>query len=47
MRGDPDSIAVRCRACRIRKREIKAEARRVSEEGMARKRARLAQINKN
>jgi hypothetical protein len=43
MNGAPDSVAVRCHACRIEKRERKAEARRVSEEGMARKRARQAQ----
>jgi hypothetical protein len=43
MRGFIDTTAVRCRACRIKRRERKAEARRVSEEGMARKRARQAQ----
>jgi hypothetical protein len=43
IRGLVDTIAVRCRACRIRERERKAEARRVSEEGRARKRARMEQ----
>jgi hypothetical protein len=38
MRGDADSTAIHCRACRIRAREQRREARRVSEEGMRRKR---------
>lgn len=45
MQGNPDSGAVRCRACRIKEGQRKAEARRISEEGMARKRARQAQNN--
>jgi hypothetical protein len=42
MHGAIDTTAIRCRACRIKERERKAEARRVSEEGLARKRARQA-----
>jgi hypothetical protein len=38
-----DTHAVRCRACRIKEGQRKAEARRISKEGMARKRARQAQ----
>ncbi|MDR2093125.1 MAG: zinc-ribbon domain-containing protein [Azoarcus sp.] len=37
------TTAVRCRACRIKERDRKAEIRRMSEEGMARKRAWQAQ----
>jgi hypothetical protein len=42
MGGLVETTAVRCRACRIRERERKAEARRVSEEGRSRKQARMA-----
>ena len=42
MHGLLDATAVRCRACRIRERERKAEARRVSEEGKKRKLAQNA-----
>jgi hypothetical protein len=38
-KGDVWTAAVRCRPCRRRERERKAEARRVQLEGMARKRA--------
>jgi hypothetical protein len=38
-KGDVWTVAVRCRLCRRRERERKAEARRVQMEGMARKRA--------
>jgi hypothetical protein len=44
MQGFIHATAVRCRACRIRERERKAEARRVSEEGMRRKLARQSSI---
>ncbi len=37
MRGNPDSIAVRCRACRAKERQRKAEARRISEAGKMKK----------
>jgi hypothetical protein len=40
MQGFIHTTAVRCRACRIRERERKAEVRRVSEEGKRRKLAR-------
>ncbi|MDR3351702.1 MAG: zinc-ribbon domain-containing protein [Zoogloeaceae bacterium] len=40
MRGFIYTTAVRCRACRIKRRERKAEARRVSEEGKRQKRLR-------
>jgi hypothetical protein len=43
MGGPVETTAVRCRACRIRERERKAEARRVSEEGKERKRVRMEQ----
>jgi hypothetical protein len=43
MHGAIDTTAIRCRACRIKERERKAEARRVSTEGMVRKLARQAQ----
>lgn len=38
-KGDVWTVATRCRACRRRERERKAEARRVEQEGRARKRA--------
>ena len=38
-KGHIDSIAVRCRSCRKRERERKAEARRIHEEGLAKKAA--------
>jgi hypothetical protein len=44
MRGFIYTTAILCRACRIKRRERKAEARRASEEGMARK---LAQQTQN
>ena len=37
-KGDVWTMAVRCRPCRRRERERKAEARRVHQEGVARKR---------
>ena len=37
-KGDVWTAAIRCRPCRRRERERKAEARRVQREGMARKR---------
>jgi hypothetical protein len=40
-----ETRAVLCRACRIKERQRKAEARRISEEGMAKKRAQQAQNN--
>jgi hypothetical protein len=42
-RGYADPITLRCFECRLKERERKAEARRVSAEGMARKLARQAQ----
>ncbi|GHT91283.1 hypothetical protein AGMMS49545_06890 [Betaproteobacteria bacterium] len=45
MQGNPDSGAARCRACRVKERQRKTEARRISAEGLARKRARQAQNN--
>jgi hypothetical protein len=42
MQGNPDSGPARCRACRIKERQRKAEARRVSEEGKKRKQERLS-----
>jgi hypothetical protein len=45
MRGFIDTTAVRCRACRIKERERKAEARRVSAEGKRQKRLRLGKSN--
>jgi hypothetical protein len=44
MHGDPDSTAIRCRACRIKERQRKMEARRISEEGMKRKLERMQGI---
>jgi hypothetical protein len=41
--GYADPSALRCLECRLKERERKAEARRVSAEGMARKLARQAQ----
>jgi len=38
-KGDVWKVAIRCRPCRRRERERKAEARRVQHDGMARKRA--------
>jgi hypothetical protein len=37
MKGNPASTAIRCRACRVKERQRKAEARRVSEDGKKRK----------
>ena len=37
-KGDVWTVAVRCRPCRRRERERKAQARRVHQEGLARKR---------
>ena len=44
MRGFIETTAIRCRACRIKERERKAQARRLSEEGRRRKLARLAGV---
>jgi len=38
-KGDVWRVAIRCRPCRRRERERKAEARKIQREGMARKRA--------
>jgi len=38
-KGDVWKVAIRCRPCRRRERERKAEARKIQREGMARKRA--------
>lgn len=38
-KGNVDSLATRCRACRRKERERKANARRISEQGMEKKRA--------
>ena len=38
-KGHIDSVAVRCRPCRKNERERKAEARRVQQEGLAKKQA--------
>ncbi|GHU11381.1 hypothetical protein FACS1894185_4530 [Betaproteobacteria bacterium] len=43
--GRSDSTAVYCPECRETYRQIKTEARRISAEGLARKRARQAQNN--
>ncbi len=37
--GEMESVAIRCRACRVKERERKAEARRIHLEGLARKAA--------
>jgi hypothetical protein len=36
--GEMEAVAIRCRACRIKERERKAEARRIHLEGLERKR---------
>jgi hypothetical protein len=41
MHGLVDTIAIRCRACRVKERQRKTEARRLSEEGKQRKLARM------